>query len=465
METKENPMSNSLKAFRRSALVLAAGAFLAAGCDTVDKLLEAENPGAISEGQLSDVALIEVLVNSVGGELTSLYDDPFIWRGSMFTDEQITGINWEQTARLNLRVIRFDEGDADGMFSAMSAYRFIADSVSGRLRNLLPQLQPAADPAKDRRMALVLAHAGYSYTLMAEVMCEATINVGDKIYSPKELAELAIPRFEEAISIATAVGSSANDVLNLARTGLARAALLAGNNAKVMSAAQNVPASFTWWVEYKDQIADNNHQGLVTGANHALGVHPKFLNGPFGTQDIVATQTDPRIQHTTRWTTGHNALTKLYKPYQGLSYSEYNGQVQASGGKPVLYDDDTDIKLASGLEAMHHYYEAAGPNGTGPLGSTLDFVNARRAFGNQTPVNLTGADLMAELREQRGRDLYFGGFRLGDLRRWKANGVGDFFPKGTHPNPEWGPYGDATCYPLPSSEYEGNPNIRKSSNP
>jgi hypothetical protein len=110
---------------------------------------------------------------------------------------------------------------------------------------------------------------------------------------------------------------------------------------------------------------------------------------------------------------------------------------------------------------MHNYYEAAGPSGTGPEGTTLDFVNKRRAVGRQAPVTLTGAALMTELREQRFRDLFMGGFRIGDLRRWKAQGVGDFFPKGTHPNPVLGEYGTAECFPIPLSEYIGNPNIKK----
>jgi hypothetical protein len=444
------------KAFRRGALLFAAVAVVGAGCSQVDELLEANNPEEIREDQLNDATLVKVLVNSVTGALAAMYDDPLIWRGSMITDEQVSGINWEATARLNLRLIRFDEGDADGMFSAISRYRFIADSVSGRLRGLLENAN------SDARLAQTLAHAGYSYVLMAETMCEATIAVGEDIYSPVELAQLAIPRFEEAIAVATAAGGSeGTDIANLARTGLARAALLIGDDAAVMQAAAQVPLDFTWWVEYKDNVNANAMEGNVTGANHNLGVHPKFLNGPFGTQDIVATQTDPRIQHTTRWTTGHNALTKLYKPYQSLPYSGFNGETIADGGEPELYDEETDIKLASGLEAMHHYYEAAGANGTGPRGTTLEFVNERRAFGNQAPVNLSGDALMAELREQRGRDLYMGGFRLGDLRRWKDQGVGDFFPQGTHPNAEWGPYGDATCYPLPDDEYEGNPNIRR----
>lgn len=438
----------------RRTLALFVGVALAAGaCSTVDQLLEAENPGAVDESLLNNAALVTVLVNSVTGALNAWYDDPFIWRGSMFTDEQITGVNWENTARLSQRIVQYDQGDPNAMFGAASRYRFMADSVSGRLRVLLE------NPQSDRRLALVLAHAGYSYTLMAEVMCEATIDVGADIYSPVQLAQFAITRFEEAIQVATA--ANANDVLNMARVGLARAALLAGEDAKVMAAASQVSPDYVYWVEYDQEVSTNTMYTGISGSNHRIGVHPNFLQGTFGEQNLVATQTDPRIQHTPNWTTGHNALTRLYKPFQSLPYSGYTGAVQAEGETPILYEPGTNIKLASYLEAMHHYYEAAGPSGTGPEGTTLEFVNARRAFGNQDPVNLSGDALMAELRDQRGRDLYLGGFRLGDLRRWKAQGIGDFFPSGEHPTPEWGQYGNAECFPIPLSEYVGNPNIRR----
>lgn len=449
------------RVFRRCATTLAAGSWLLlGGCSITDDLLEANNPAQIREDQLADETLVSVLVSSVPGSLSTMYTG-YIIRSSVFTDEMLYGINDEQSARLNQRIVRFDEGNAATAFSTTSRYRFLSDSITSRLRGLLPRLSPPVDPASDRRLALVLAHSGYSLTLMGEQMCEATINVGDKLYTPKELGELAIPRFEEAIAVATAVGASATDVLNLARTGLARAALLAQNKARAVSAAAQVPANFVWWVEYKDQIQNMGLVGNVTGANHNLGVGIKFLNGPYPQLNIVATQTDPRIQHFPSWRLGHNQLTRLYTPYQPLRYSGYNGQTQATGGKPILFTNDTDIQLASGVEAWHHYYEAAGPDATGPGGTTLEFVNTRRAFGNQAPVTLSGAELMAELREQRGKDLFLGGFRLGDLRRWKDTGIGDFFPTGIHPNAQWGPYGDATCFPLPDDEYEGNKNIRR----
>lgn len=443
-----------LKLFRRAGVTLAAGLFLTLlSCSTIDEILEANNPAQIREDQLDDATLVSVMVNSVTGSLTGLYSG-HITRAAMFTDEMVYGINDEQSARLNLRIVKIDEGGG-GAFTGVSGLRFLGDSIAGRLRKLIP------DATKDRRLALVLALAGYGYTLMGELMCEATLNVGAKLYTPKELGDTAIKRFEEAIVVATAVGASADSIRTMARVGLARAALLAGNKAKAMAAAALVPITYNWWVEYKDQVVNMGLVGNVTGANHNLGVGPKFLNGTWEQQNLVATQTDPRIQHMRNWRLGHNQLTKLYTPYQSLSFSGFNGQTIATGGVPILYANDTDIKLASGIEAMHHYYEAAGPDGTGPRGTTLQFVNERRAFGRQTPVTLSGAALMAELREQRGRDLFLGGFRLGDLRRWKDQGIGDFFPSGIHPNIVWGPYGTAICYPLPIAEYIGNPNIKR----
>lgn len=439
------------KRYRRGALLVAVLAIAGVGaCDSIDKLLQADNPSAIGEDDLNDPALATVLANSVVGEFAEAYSDPFIWRGSMFTDEQVTGINWEQTARLNQRIVVYSEGDPDLMFTSLSAARQMADSVAGRFRTSLE------NPNSDARMAQTLAFAGYSYILLGDAMCEATINLSDNTFTPTQLYEFAVTRLTEAVTIAQA--AKRDDIANLARTGLARAYLNLGKKAEAKAAAAAVPASFVWWINYAENAGENVMYSRVTGSNHALGVGPKFVNGEFGKQNLVATQTDPRIQHTTSWTRGHNQLTLLYKPYQSLPYSGYNGQTIATGGKPILYERGTDIKLASGLEAQHHFAEA-----DGPTAATLAFVNARRAFGKQAPVTLAGDALMAELREQRARDLFLGGFRLGDLRRWKRQGVGDFFPQGNHPNAQWGPYGTAECFPLPLEEYEANPKLPKPS--
>ena len=125
--------------FSKTLRLLAALAVVGpvAGCDTLDELLIAKNPERISEDALNDALLVDVLTNSVIGEFSAMYDSPFIWQGSMFTDEQITGINWEQTARVSQRLVRYDEGPSDGMFSALSAARVMADSAAGRFRTLI----------------------------------------------------------------------------------------------------------------------------------------------------------------------------------------------------------------------------------------------------------------------------------------------------------------------------------------
>jgi hypothetical protein len=184
---------------------------------------------------------------------------------------------------------------------------------------------------------------------------------------------------------------------------------------------------------------------------------------PFGTQNLSSCETDPRIQHTSSWTYGHNVLTKLYKPYQGLRFSGYSGKTLSTAGVVAgtdvkLYEAATSITLADNLEAQHDFAEA-----DGPTAATAALVNARRAVGNQGVVTLTGAALMAELRNQRGRDLFMSGLRLGDLRRWKRQSVGDFFPTGPHVNTAispstWPGYSDATCYPIPLPELQNNPN-------
>jgi hypothetical protein len=454
----------SLPKAARAGLLGLALAGLAA-CSTADKLLDVSNPAQLDESLLQDDALVKVLVGGVVGDFQAMYSDPFVWRGSMFTDEQITGINWEQTARLSQRIVQYDEGDADLMFSQLSRARAQADSIAGRFAGGLA--------ATDAEKALVLAYAGYSYIILADAMCEATVNVGATIYQPVELYGIAVERFNAALTAANAAGAGTSlsngrkvsDLINMINVGLSRANLNAGNAAAAMAAATKVPAGFYWWVEYNDSDdrTYNDLEGFINGANHAIGVHPNFIaGGPSNwlKQGLEAELTDPRVQHEPKWATGHNALSPLYKPKSGLMFSNYNGETFAAGGKPAVYERGTDIAMASYVEAMQNYYEAAGANGTGPLGTTLDFVNARRAAGSQDPVSLSGADLMAELRWQRGKDLFMGGYRLGDLRRWLRAGV-DLFPSGEHPTAQWGSYGDATCYPLPIEEYEGNPNISR----
>jgi hypothetical protein len=428
-------------------------------CSAFDDILEVTNPDELNEELLQDEALISTLVSSVKGDFDEVFDDPFIWRGSMFTDETLTGINWEGTARLNQRLVEFDEGDADGMFSDLSRARAQGDSIAVRLQTLLE------NPGTDERMAKVLAYAGYSYIIMADAMCEATINSGATIHTPLELYQFAVDQLTAALTVATAGGHQ--DYMDLANVGLSRAHLNLGNYGSVAGFAGAVTPGFMWYADYTDSdpAVYNVLESRVNGTNHSLGVHPHFAGAGGATDiddinnpDLTAELTDPRIQHLPQWRLGHNQLTPLYTPYASMMMDNWDGTLTvANGDEPEEIERGSRIAFASDLEAQHNMHEAALVSG-GAEGPVVTFVNARQAVGNQTATTPTGQALIDELRDQRGRDFFLAGYRLGDLRRWLRQGD-DMFPSGEHTNAQWGNYGTATCFPMPLEEYEGNPNI------
>lgn len=460
--------------FARWAGMLAA-ALLVMPLPACDEILNVDNPEQISVDELANEKLLDAQVAGVIDAFTEQVagsDGGIVRGGNYLTDENLSGVNWEDWQRANQRVVNYIEGPVYAIWENLSETLRNGEETLHKLDSL------ATDPAKDRRVALVAALTGYTYMLIGEHICQAVFSsqdsLGSTVYDPPEVFAKAIPLFNRALTVATAGGHA--DVANLAHVGLARTYLSLADFPNTMQHAQAVTAGFRWWVDYSDASTDfyNDLYYETHGTNHTIGVHPNFLNGTFGAQDLVATQTDPRIQHTSRWTTGHDQSTKLYKPYQGLRFSGYTGATIAGGaaegngdnGDVLLFQENTDVLLADYTEARHHYYEAMLRNG-GSEGEVLAWVNARRAVGNQAPVSLSGSALFAELRRQRSIDLFMGGLRLGDLRRWKRDGVGDFFPTGAHPNPDRPPgiYGAWTCWPLPLEEYEGNSNLQKPANP
>ena len=70
----------------------------------------------------------------------------------------------------------------------------------------------------------------------------------------------------------------------------------------------------------------------------------------------------------------------------------------------------------------------------------------------------TAAQIKAQIIEDRRRELFLEGHRLGDLRRYgcrSAPAAGTAYPGGG------GLYGTQTCFPLPDVERVNNPNISK----
>ncbi|MFH1765911.1 MAG: hypothetical protein ABIF09_17120 [Gemmatimonadota bacterium] len=471
----------------------AAGALVVLTTCSADDLLLVNNPEEMALDRLNDVTLIDYQVNGVLDQFVGVYGGTIIQYGAYLTDEILTGLNWEDYARANTRIASYLEGPTSGIFGGLSKGLRMGHDVSERIR-----VWAAEDPSEDfdEELATTLVMAGYSAMVLAENMCQSVISPDPDepsvtVLSQLETFQAALPYLQEALTTAQSAGRS--DLVNLARTGLARAHLGLGNWQEAANYANQVEAGFSYWMYYFDPDGRNPLQGTSSGANFNLGIHPWFTGThpsfdgtgfQFRDKNVIAAQTDPRIQHYHSDATGHNGSTRLYKLYQGLRYSEYNGKTLAkasaacpnctgtsTSGMKLLAGYDTDMVLADYLEARHHYFEALAMLG-GNDAAVLAFVNSRRAVGNQAPVTLAGQALKTELKNQRGKDLFMGGIRLPDLRRWTrfdpGNGpfaAGSYFPTGMHPNALFGAYGSWTCYPIPLSEYVGNPKLPKPLDP
>jgi hypothetical protein len=343
------------------------------------------------------------------------------------------------------------------LYAGLSRSRYLADSVSDRLAAFDG---PAA--ASDARIARTLDYAGYSYVLLGESMCSAPLNGGVPI-TPDSLFALAISRFDQAVTVATAAkaaaaGSaalSADSLINLARVGAARAALDRGEMSRAIGYASLVPAAFEFRVYYDK----NAPTSLATTANpfwDATG-SPE-LNGKYNfaaawlsVDTTFQNMSDPRVPTTpTRGATIDPNGGQQYMPYQPESFGEWTGTLPG-----IPFTRGTSIRFASGLEARYVVAEAQGPTA-----ATLALVNERRAVGNQSAVALSGDPLMAELRDQRRRDFYLDGRRLGDMRRYKKLYGVDLFVADKLPVSTTGQtYSTNSCWPIPQSEINGNPNV------
>ena len=421
-----------LRVSRRLLLVFGL-AGVAAGCDSI---LDVDNPATIADEDLSSPDVIANLVTGVVSRFQFTYDDLALY-SAILTDEAVTGHNFETIQRVDLRQVAKENSD---VYAPLQYTRAAADSFASRLTVLM-----ADSATRSLGMARVQAYGSISYTLMGEFLCAAPIEPTSDAVSADSMFRLAIDRANLAIATATAykatAGASAlraDSVINLARVSAARAHLNLGETAQAATFAAQVPLAFEFRTHYDAANSNNVFFASTTGTNRNLGVDVAFRN-----------LNDPRVRYNPAGGTGHDQRTILYTPYLAPSFGGYSA---AASNQPYLRE--TSIRFVSGLEARYILAEATGVGGAG----NVDFINSRRAIGGQAPlVSPTQAEYLAALMDQRRRDFFLDGHRLGDLRRYRRLYSQDFFPTGTHPTTTRGNYGTDVCFVPTQAEIVGNP--------
>ncbi|HEX2167051.1 MAG TPA: hypothetical protein VHG09_07390 [Longimicrobiales bacterium] len=434
-----------------------------AGCSD---FLEVTNPGAIENPTLNNPEYLQLMYDGVVGDFQPAYAWTAFFSGA-FTDELRMHHSYFENLDMDERAVTDNNGTyALAIFNGLHRARFMADTVAGRYRALLGD-SAEADP----RYPNTLMFAGYSYALLGEQICETRIGGQGAALQPDELFAIAIDRFDAAIAAAAEVRAGAADIENaetrariiagadsaenVARVGAARAALNAGNTAAAIAYAEAVTPAYVSDTDQGFRYDVHYKQGNSFSESRRMG-SPfwEFLSAGASWVSISGTPfenlNDPRVPHGEAGDISVSGGGDFIVPNAPRSFNTYDGTVEGSRfvGSGGAAGTESTIRLASAIEARYIIAEAEGLTPTNLL-----FLNEQRAIGNQVPlVAPTEEQYMAALREQRAREFFLDGHRLGDLRRYEDLYGVDLWPTGAMYGSADRTFGTQKCWPTPVSE-------------
>ena len=412
---------------RSARAAVAAGALVLAGCDD---WLTVPSPTVIDADALDPVADAELLSKSAEQNFKHAYGW-LIMYSSWFVGETDVSETFPTRNEFGRRDITIQNASLSGDVwfplsqTVVSAYLVLN----------------AALPNPSANISYVRAHLflAYSYVFMAEHFCQGAVLAGPPL-TTADMLDSAIAHFNDVITQGTAVGGAlATSYVNAARVGLARAHLQDGNGAAATTAASSVPAGFTFNLTYIDDLAYRtrlaNRMWQFVRDRGSIAVAPVWRT------------TDTRVP----WALG-SAFSPAYVP-QDAAYASDRGIPYAIQRK--FPDYNVPIRLASRLEADYIIAEVAG------TAAQLTLIDQRRAAGGQAAYSgpTDAASVLTEFFTQRGFDFYLEGKRLGDFRRAPSSIIGVPVAGATYWKPGFAPVASNTCYPLPITETDNNPNF------
>jgi len=407
------------------------------GCKDITSLKQ-QDPSQLSGATVFVPANAQLIVNGVVADFECAYTRYALGTG-IFTDELSNAIARIEDFQLDRRDLPTNAfyGTNDcvsvqlpGIYTPLSVSRASADTAAAALEGWTD----AQVPNRSLLIATSYAYGGYSITLLGESMCSAAINLGPEL-TPAQLFAEAITRFDKAIAAATAAGD--NTMLNFATLGRARAKLDAGDLTGAAADAQAVPDGFI--VQTSNDVTNPRRQNPIWNSiifNFFSSVDTTFQNS-------FAADSDPRIANTNTGDVGTDGFTTIV-------FANKDATADAS------------IAIAKWSEAQ--LIIAENDVATNNVAGAILIINElrRRAYGDppgNTDHAYTGsatpAAVKAQVIEERRREFFLEGHRMGDLRRLNL----PFLPAPGAPYGAGGTYGNQTCFPLPDIERINNPNI------
>ena len=411
--------------FSRATARLAGTAALLASTACSD-FLTVKNPNVIDAGSVNPVD--DAVTLALSGQQS--YSSALGWLimyGSWFTGEALVSETFPTRNEYGLRAVLNTNTSHSG-----DVWFPLSQAAAGNHLILGLEL-----PTPESNIIYVRAHTwlGYSFQLMAEQFCEGVV-YGGPLLTTNDMLDSAIANFTAAITKGTANGTTAAvQLANVARVGRARAYLQRGNKTSAAADAASVPAGFSFSFTHLDDPTNrtrlSNRMWQFTFDRGSISVAPAFRI------------TDNRISYRVP---GQHSLV-AQDPNSGAFVIQQKYPTYAS-----------PVRVASKLEADYIAAEAAGV-----VADQITLINARRAAGGQTAYAgaTDTASVRTELMTQKSLDFYLEGQRFGDWRRNPTSVLNVPTPGATYFKPGFDAIGSQTCYPLPLSETDNNPNIPK----
>jgi hypothetical protein len=405
-----------------------------AACSDITSLKQ-DAPSRIKAGDLEKPENAALLVGGAVGDFECALGDYIVAAGAVgdeLANANLANRIWDFDRRtiLPTNTVYSTESCDDGdptVYTTLSTARYDGDNA---LR-LLDGWTDEQVPGRIGLIATAAAYAGYSLVLLGESMCSAAIDVGPEL-TPAQILTEAEARFTRAIEAATEAGD--DQTLNLALLGRARARLDLGNKTGAGADAALIPEGFL--VDATYSAAKTQRENLVFTALYRDLLYTVDL--PF--RDVTfGGDPDPRVEVVDAGTTGADPTVEIFQP---LKYPTIESPI------PVARWEEAQLILAEADVAA------------GDVGGAVGIINTLHANAGIPPYGGGTPDqVMSQIIEERSRELFLEGQRLGDIIRY---GLPLFPPPGA-PFPIGGTvtgvYGTQVCFPLPSAERNNNPNI------
>jgi hypothetical protein len=288
-------------------------------------------------------------------------------------------------------------------------------------------------PNRTELIAIAAAYAGYAYVLLGEGFCTmavSSVNIDKSVTYGGEIQrdsvfKLAIARFSEAITAAEAANNTS--IETMAYLGRARAKLNLGDYPGAKADAGQVPTGYERLVSASD--AAPRRQNRITIQN-------SDLNKSLSVGEPYRSMGDLRVPVSTN-TPPTTSATGVVHYYQRKYLTTATPIPLATYEEAQLIIAEADIRANS-------------------LVTALPILQASRTRGGQGVfTGTTQAEYLAELIDQRRRELFAESHHLGDVIRYGIT----LTPAAGSPYHFGGTYGSQICLPLPAAERLNNPLI------